>query len=38
MTVTQQTRSALKRHAATLIAIVLAGVLWLALIAWLGFD
>jgi hypothetical protein len=30
--------SALKRHAAILIAIVLAGVLWLAVVAWLGFD
>jgi hypothetical protein len=31
-------RSALKRHAAILIVIVLAGVLWLAVVAWLGFD
>jgi hypothetical protein len=30
-------RAALKRHAAILIAIVLVGVLWLAVVAWLGF-
>jgi hypothetical protein len=36
--VTYETRSALKRHAATLIAIVLAGVLWLAVVAWMGFG
>jgi hypothetical protein len=36
--VIDRTRSALKRHAAVLIAIMLAGVLWLAVIAWLGFD
>jgi hypothetical protein len=30
-------RAALRRHAATLLAIVLVGVVWLALVTWLGF-
>jgi hypothetical protein len=30
--------AALKKHAAILIAIVVAGVLWLAVVAWLGFG